>query len=221
MESRANRRQQHPADLAYLVIAGFVMFNWLFSEKTAIELIVEGIIVGIFVIVLGRISVWLFPNRRHLRPLRAWFYGENFEIEQRSKSATMPVGEKTLWFVVGPRIATKFDLFNLRFVKWSAFFNEARNWGWGDDNDEHVSIVDVELHPTMGFPGVKCIDSDKFGGKIVVLNEPFLRTNGDYLNIILKVKTHKPWSGHLSFRAVIGTEENARKTPCRRKVKII
>ena len=188
------RRSQEPLLFLVAVLGSLIVMTGL-SVKWQIAGIVATFIT-LFLIIFFRGWDYLFSEKGHPKPLKAWFTEEGFsDPYAKIENPKIPMGKSELWYIVGPRITTEFEVINIRFV----------------DSDRKASVLDVEFHQPIGFPKINKKREDGKGGIGVVLRQPYQRIPPDeYLRMKLIVEGHKAGEDYISFRAPIGKRKTAR-----------
>lgn len=152
-------------------------------------------VLTLFLIVGFRIWDWIYSEKGP-KPLKAWFTKENFsEPYFKIKNPKIPIGKSELWYIVGPRIATEFEVINIRFV----------------DLDRKASVLNVEFDKPIDFPKIKKREDDKKGGIEIVLSRPYrMIPPRQYLRMKLTVEGHRAGEDYINFRAPIGKGRSAK-----------
>ena len=153
-------------------------------------------IITLFIIIFFRVWDYLFSEKGHPRPLKTWFTEEGFSVPYvKIKNPKIPIGKSELWYVVGPRIATEFEVINIRFV----------------DPDRKASVGNVDFDRPVDFPKLRKRELDGKGGMDIIFRRPYrMIPPRQYLRIKLTVEGHKAGEDYVNFRAPIGRGRMAR-----------
>ena len=175
--------------------------------------IMKGLMYSLITAGLTIVGIKLFdyfwPHLGYFKPFNMQYTKEGLQPPYTKELKKIDLGPSYIYLRLGPRIGMEFSDFSLRFVeKYYAWelLKKGRLWGWKQAPEAKVSIERVEEQSSLKEPLGTRRNSrkDEKGGFIFYLEEPALKTRGEFLWFKAKIEAKKEWKGWIQFESNVG-----------------